>query len=267
MIKRYKLTLGYLFILFVFAFSCRPEGEIVRANLQNFSVTDQAKIGSELAKHISKSPNTYNLYRPAQNEQIYAYLNNVLNTIVNTQTVVNREAFNWDIFIIRDEESMSAFTLPGGKLYITSAFLKFIKSEAQLISVLGHEMCYADHNIAMSKLQENHSGLILGDIIFNNPVDELDEIIGTLMTEEFSANEVQQADLYSVDLLCPFNYEADGIFTLLRNISDEDYPLEWELTRPSYNGRMDTISTRASVCGIATIEETRYIDNVINLLD
>ena len=229
MVKRYKLTLGYLFILFVFSFSCRPEGEVVRADLQSFTVAEQAKIGGELAKHITAFPNIYNLYRPAQNQKIYAYLNDVLNTIVNTKTVVNRDVFDWDIFIVREEESMSAFTLPGGKIYITSAFLKFIKSEAQLISVLSHEMCYADHNIAMSKLQENHSGLILGDIVFDNPVEEKDEIIGTLMKEEFSVNEVRQADLYSIDIMCPFNYEADGIFTLLNNISDDDYPLELSL--------------------------------------
>ena len=265
--KRYKLTLGYLFILFVFSFSCRPEGEVVRANLQSFTVTEQAKIGGELAKHISASPNLYNLYRPEQNQKIYSYLNDVLNTIVNTETVVNRDVFNWDIFIVREEDSMSAFTLPGGKIYITSAFLKFIKSEAQPISVLSHEMCYADHSIAMSKLQENHSGLILGDIVFNNPVDEKDEMVRTLLDEKFNDEEVRQADLYSIDLLCPFSYEADGIFTLLENVSDEDYPLEWELTRPRYGGRLDTISTRASVCGIPTIQETRYLENVINLLD
>ena len=259
--------MGYLFILFVFSFSCRPEGEVVRADLQNFTPIEQAKIGKELSKHINSVPTVYNLYRPEQNQKIYAYLNNVLNTVVNTETVMNRDVFNWEIFIVRDEESMNAFTLPGGKLYITSSFLKFIKSEAQLIAVLGHEMCYADHSLSMHKLQENHSGLILGDIVFNNPVEEMDEIVGTLMDERFNEQQVWQADLYSIDLLCPFTYEADGIATLLSNISDADYPLEWENTRPSYEGRMDTISARAAVCGIPSMEENRYIENVINLLD
>ncbi len=266
--KRLKLTLGYLFIVFVFTFSCRPEGEIVRADLQSFTEFEQAKIGKELSNYIVANPNLYNLYRRAQNQTLYRYLDSALATIVNTSTVVNRDKFAWEVFVLRDEESKIAFTLPGGKIFISSAFLKFIRTEAQLLAVLSHEMCYADHGLAMEKLQEYHSGLILGDIVFNNPVNEKDDMVQTLLTERYGMAKVLQADLYSIELLCPFNYEADGIFTVLNNVTDETFPLEWEVTRPSYNGRTDTIMTRSAICGIATNEEaTRYRDNVLNLLD
>lgn len=270
--KRYKLTFGYLFILFAFSFSCRPEGEVVRADIQNFTIKEQAKIGNELSRHITSEPSRYNIYRPAQNQKIYSYLNDLLRTIRLTETVVNRDNFNWEVFIVRDENSMSAFTLPGGKVYITSSFLRFIKSEAQLMAVLSHEMCYADHSLAMSKLQENFSGLILGDLVFNNPVDEKDDMVETLQSERFDSLKVHQADLYSIDVLCPFQYEADGISTIISNITDDDYPLEWLDTRPGYTGRSDTILTRASVCGTATEEaleeqSIRYKNCLVNLLD
>lgn len=267
MMKRYKLTLGYLFILFVFTFSCRPEGEVVRADLQNFTIQDQAKIGRELSRHITASPARYNLLRPGQNQKLYTYLNTVLSTIVHTPTVENRDDFNWEMYVISDDEQKSAFTLPGGKLYITTAFLKFLSNEAQLFSVLSHEMCYADHSLAMLQLQDNHSGLILGDLVFNNPVDDKDAIIQTLLDEQYDSAKVLQADLYSIDVLCPFQYESQSINSVLNSVTDENFPLEWLDTRPSYEGRLDTILTRSVMCGSNTIEETRYRECVLNLLD
>ena len=266
--KRYKLTLGYLFILFVFAFSCRPEGEVVRADLQSFTPLEQSKIGDVLSRHITDTPSRYNLYRPEQYQQMYSYLNkDVLRTIVTTMGVKNRDVFDWQVFVIRDEESMTAFTLPGGKIYISSAFLKIIQSEGQLMSVLSHEMFYSDYSMAVTKLQEEHSGLILGDLIFNNPVDQKDAMVETLQNEAYLADKVRQADIYSINLLCPFQYKADGISDIIKNVSDEDYPLEWLNTRPEYPGRRDTLVARANICGIGTIEENRYKDNVLNLLD
>ncbi len=264
--KRYKLTLGYLFIFFVFTFSCRPEGEIVRANLQDFSVADQAKIGNELASHIAKNPVKYSLLRPSNNPKLYSYLDEVLKLAVRTDAVENRDEFNWDISVVDDIENMSSFTLPGGKLYITTGFLKFLTSETDLIAVLSHEMYYSDRGTAMEILQSRFSGLILGDIIFNNPVQELDAMVEVLQTEEIATEEVLEADRFSLELMCPFNYRADVIGNIIQKVSDPDFPLEWLLTRPSYEARVDTIMTRSIGCGPG-VEETRYQECVINLLD
>ena len=268
--KRYKLTLGYLFILFVFTFSCRPEGEVVRANIQNFLPEDQAKIGNTLSWHITKNPTTYNIYRPERNQELYMYLNTVLSTIVNTMTVVNRDVYSWEIFVLRDDEVESAFTLPGGKIYITSGFLRFLENEGQLISLLSHEMCYADHSLAMNKLQEEFSGLVLGDIVFNNPISEEDLMIDWLQSQAYSELKVKQADLYSIDLLCPFEYDPSSIAKVLMNVTDENFPLEWQITRPRYEGRIDTIMTRSIACieeDDNTDEDNRYVEKVLNLLD
>jgi len=123
--KRYKLTLGYLVVLFVFTLSCRPEGEVVRADLQEFSIRDQAKIGNELNTHIMQDRVRYPILRPENHPILHGYLDDVLMILVNTMGVENRDDFKWEIHVVDDEENMSTYTLPGGKLFITSGFLKF----------------------------------------------------------------------------------------------------------------------------------------------
>lgn len=271
---RYFFTLGCLVVIILCSSSCRPEGEVVRSDKDSFSSSDQAKIGNEFENHIVAHPIQYALYRPENNQGIYKYLNKLLSTIVNTMTVENRSNFNWKIFVMRDEENMTAFTLPGGKIFISDGFLKFMTSEAQLIALMSHEMCYADRGIAMELLEKNFSGLILGDIIFNNPVAEIDQMISTLREIPLSMDQVKTADLYSIEILCPFQYASDGIATILDSVTDNDYPLEWLDIRPKYENRSIIIKSSARECGEETIiaeetteEELRYQQFVLNNLD
>lgn len=265
---RYFITLGCLVVIILFSSSCRPEGEVVRSNKDNFSAADQAKIGNEFQKYILQHPIEYALYKPENNPELYKYLDDRLRSAVITRTVENRSNFDWRIFVLRDEDKMTAFTLPGGKIFITDAFLKFMTSETQLIALMSHEMCYADLGPAMNLLQENFSGLILGDIIFNNPVTEIDQMISTLREIPLTEEEVKAADLYSIEVLCPFQYASDGIATILESVTDNEYPLEWLDTRRMYDNRSEIIKTNARECGEATsLEEDRYQQFVLNNLD
>lgn len=250
--------------------SCRPEGDVVREDKDSFDAIEQAKIGQTFLTHIEVNPSEYNLLKLNRNPEIYNYLNTLLSTIVNTKTVQHRSEFNWEIFVVHDDKKMTTYTLPGGKIFITSEFLRFLTSEAQLLAILSHEMCYADQGVVMDLLQLNHSGLLLGDIIYNNPVSEIGEMIETLQKIPLKPHQVKAADLYAIEILCPFGYPPNGISTILKNITDADYPLEWEEIRPSYEDRPTYIEEMIAMsdCGEDTnTEETRYYENLLKYLD
>ncbi len=250
--------------------SCRPEGAVVRADKANFNPDDQAKIGQALLSHIIANPTDYDLYQPSAHAEVYSQLNNeLLRSVVNTQTVQNRNSFDWEIFIVRDNEQMTTFTLPGGKLFISSGFLKFLTNEAQLLALISHEINYSDSGVMMEILKDNYSGLLLGDLVYNNSVDEIDAMVKTLQVERISIDKVKAADEYAVDILCPFGYSATGIASMLETeLGDEKYPLEWLDTRTDYDNRIDVIHRRASDCGDGSIlGEARYRKLILNYLD
>jgi len=265
---RFITTLLYIVAILLFTFSCRPEGEVVREDKDNFTISDQNKIGNELSKFILENPIEYPMYRPEAYRSLYNYLNDRVSTVINTRTVLNRSKFNWKVYILRDDKRKTAFTMPGGKIYITSAYCRLISSDAQLLALISHEMYYADNGIAMSLLERDFSGLILGDIIFNNPVSEMGEMIATLREMPFTDDQVEDADQYAIDNLCPFNYAADGIATILSSITDENFPLEWEETRPSYDDRSNFIRKYAQHCGEeSAAAENLYKDQFLIHLD
>jgi predicted Zn-dependent protease len=249
--------------------SCRPEGTVVRVDKDSFSIEDQSKIGQTLSRHINQNPVQYPLYERSTYPEMYQYLDLLFETMVNTPQVENRSNFNWQVYVVRNKKSMTAYSLPGGIIYITDGFLTFLENEAQLFAVLSSEMYNTDQGAVMSLLQDNFSGLILGDIVFNNPVDELDEMISTLKLEHLSADNTKNADEFSVDIICPFQYAPDALASVFElEISDTDFPLEWTAIRESYDNRTEQIRSMSSDCGDENIiEANRYQERLISFLD
>src|SRR5690606_19899953 len=70
-------------------------------------------------------------------------------------------------FAVVDDPVPNAFALPGGPVFVTRGLLTLMDSEAELVSVLGHEIGHitARHSVAqMSRAQLAQLGLGLGTI-------------------------------------------------------------------------------------------------------
>ena len=48
--------------------------------------------------------------------------------------------YQYDFHLLKDPETVNAFALPGGQVFITAALLERLQDEAQLAGVLGHEI-------------------------------------------------------------------------------------------------------------------------------
>lgn len=71
-----------------------------------------------------------------------------LNEMVNRvgrriAAVANKPEYQWEFAIIRDDRTINAFALPGGKVAIFTGILKMTKNEDGLATVIGHEVAHA----------------------------------------------------------------------------------------------------------------------------
>ncbi len=71
-----------------------------------------------------------------------------LNEMVNRvgrriAAVANKPEYQWEFAIIRDDRTINAFALPGGKVAIFTGILKITKNEDGLATVIGHEVAHA----------------------------------------------------------------------------------------------------------------------------
>src|SRR4030095_15591240 len=51
--------------------------------------------------------------------------------------------FKWEVSVIKDDKTMNAFALPGGKIAVYTGIFPVAKTEAGLAAVMGHEVVHA----------------------------------------------------------------------------------------------------------------------------
>lgn len=74
-------------------------------------------------------------FQPFENAELSTYAQNIVTALSKN---ANRK-LNYEAVILKDER-IYAISAPGGKIYITTSFLSFLKSESELAAVLGHEI-------------------------------------------------------------------------------------------------------------------------------
>jgi len=249
--KNRLIQFTFLFGFLIFFASCRKSNDTtVHINKEEFTSEDQKKIGLYLKNVIRENPDQFKILDKGENIQFYNYITTLIETFINTPNVNYRDSFNWDVTIIEDDKTTSAFITPGGHLFIYTGLLKFLTAENQLSSIIAHEISYADNDYAIEKLKSDYSGEILGDILLGNDIPELLDMAFSLKDLEFTAEEVLSSDTYSIELMCPFQYDTHGIKSIIEKANESNTEVHWlTAKRCDPSVRIDNILENAASCG------------------
>ena len=248
--------------------SCRKEEDKpVHVCKEELTVEEMNTIGDAIKSEIVNVSDEYVVLSATEYQEAYTYVNNLMRMLVNTEHVKHRSDFDWDVTILKDDEMLTAFISPGGHLFIYTGLLKFIRSESQLLSLMGHEITYADKEYIVEALISEYDCHDLGDILLGNRTSVVSEMADGLKTLSYDKSQVEEADNYSIQTLCPFQYDASGLKNILIDAAESGSELEWLITRPSYTNRINNIAELAAGCGEEEeIFEERYTNFKYNLL-
>lgn len=111
------------------------------------SVTDQEEmqIGDGIAKEISRDFSS----AQSKNVQLEKYISDVGKRVSQN---VKRKDITYKFHIV-DGDYPNAFALPGGHVYVTTGLVEELKSEAELASILGHEITHVDAKHCIEAIQ------------------------------------------------------------------------------------------------------------------
>jgi len=153
-------------------------------------------------------------------------------------------------FRVLNDPAVNAFALPGGFVYVTRGILPYLNSEAQLASVVGHEIGHvtARHTAAeMSKQQLFGLGLAVGSLASADVAKyaaTASQALGILFLK-FSRDDESQADQLGLRYLARANYdprEMPAVFVMLDRTGDGAGRLpEWLATHPTPAHRLEAI--------------------------
>lgn len=57
--------------------------------------------------------------------------------------VANKPSFRWEYHVVSEAKTLNAFCLPGGKIYVYTGIMQVAQNDAQLATVMAHEVAHA----------------------------------------------------------------------------------------------------------------------------
>ena len=244
-----------------------------RNELSLVSESQEIEMGQAGKADVQRSIGIYN--DPALN----AYIAGLGTRIAAT---TERPGLPWS-FQIADQPVVNAFALPGGPVFIARGILGYFNSEAELISVLGHEMGHvtARHS-AQQMTRSQIAGLGLG--IASSVNSRLAQIAGVaeqglgLLFLKYSRGDEAQADALG------FRYglkngwdmrEGTKMFNTLSRVSGDPASRlpEWQSSHPEPEGRAAANDQRvaaAEATGVnfnaLTVDRNGYLRRIEGLV-
>lgn len=127
--------------------------ELLAAGATKIQREDEVNIGRGAAARILGQ------YGAWHEPTLRQYVNLVGQTLVQS---VGRDDITYHFTILNDD-SVNAFSTPGGYVFITRGALRQMRDEAELAGVLGHELAHVNQRHVLSEIEDRYFARRAGD--------------------------------------------------------------------------------------------------------
>ena len=186
-------------------------------------------------------------------ESAQAIVDQVGNLIVQSSPA-SQTPYQYDFHLLDDPQTINAFALPGGQIFITRALFDRLQTEGELAGVLGHEVGHvvarhsAEH-IAKAQLTEGLTGAaVIATYDPDNPASansaQVAALIGQLINLRFGREDELESDFLGVCFINDSGYNPEElirVMQVLAEASQGNAPPEFFSTHPNPENRIARI--------------------------
>ena len=158
-------------------------------------------IGVQYANQVIASNNIVN------DPEIQSYIDSIGQPLAD---LMGRNDFEYEFFVI-ENDSLNAFALPGGKIFLNTGSLMAIETEAELAGLLGHEIA---HSVLSHGFQSVIEGALLQTISPTLNVQGFFNLLGL----QNNRRREQQSDIVGTRAIASAGYAADGLHTFMTRV-------------------------------------------------
>jgi len=259
----------FIFSLIFITFISCSEGEKINI----FTVQDDINLGKRVRDEILNSPQEYTILSKAQYPEAYQYLEGIKNEIITKADLNYANRFEWEVYIIQNDEVLNAFVAPGGYIFFYTGLLKYLESADHLAGIMAHEIAHADLRHSTQNMTKIYGVTILLQVVLGDGGDLLTDISRNLATNlsalGFSRQTETEADAFSVEYLATTMYACNGTAGFFEKLLQEGQVSQtpsWLSTHPDSQQRVNAINEKAQSISCQTSPSNQNYQNFINLL-
>lgn len=185
--------------------------------------------------------------------QRQALVDEIGHQIVNASPASDTD-YQYDFHVLQDPETVNAFALPGGQVFITRGLMDKLSTTGELAGVLGHEIGHivARHSaeqIAKTQLTQGLTGAVV--IASYDPDDpasmrtaQVAMLIGQLVNMKYGRDDELESDFLGVCFIHAAGYNPEElvrVMNVLAQASQGQAPPEFFSTHPNPDRRIERI--------------------------
>ena len=265
------------------------------ASLMTIGCTTSGLSGQGNARSISQSaaqtaaqqhPQILQEFGGTANPRVESYVTSV-GRKVGAQTGIQGAGAGAYTITTLNSPVMNAFAVPGGYVYITRQLLGLMDDEAELASVLGHEVGHiaADHSAErqqrgqLTQVLAGLGGALLGQVTGSSQLGQLANTVGTGLFLQYSRSQEYEADDLGIRYMAAAGYDPTASASMLASLGaataldarlqgrdDQRAAPAWAQTHPLSEDRVRRASQRAAQTGM-TGRGVRNRDQFLTAID
>ncbi len=160
---------------------------------------------------------------------------------------------NYHFYLLNDTQTVNAFALPGGQVFITRALYDKLGDEAELAGVLGHEVGHVVNRHSAEHMAQSQLGQRLvtalgvgasGGDDHGQKALMVAAMVNQLTQLKFSRGDESEADTYGLKYMAQAGFDPNAmldVMEILKNVSKGGRQPEFLATHPLPETRLDEI--------------------------
>jgi len=213
-------------------------------------------MGAQAYNQVLHDPKVKMSTDPREVEPVKRVAARIIEAAKSSKYAKIAQQFDWEVSVIKDDKTMNAFALPGGKIAVYTGIFPVAKNEAGLAAILGHEVTHALARHGAERMSQGMlaEGLVVGATLGAasqgiNP--EVAQLAGGALANygfilPYSRKHESEADYIGLLLAAQAGYdphEAVHVWERMEQVS-KGQPPEFLSTHPGHGTRIKQLESQ-----------------------
>ncbi|WP_224489639.1 M48 family metalloprotease [Robertkochia flava] len=163
-------------------------------------------------------------------------------------TVARETPYNFEFHLLADPQTINAFALPGGQIFITYGLFSQLETEGQLAGVLGHEIGHVvgRHSADQMSKQGLTQGVISGIAVGSDDLAaaQMAAVVANMINMKYGRDDELESDELGVRFMIRSGYDPNdmiGVQEILKAAAGPNRTPEFQSTHPDPDNRIARI--------------------------
>ena len=251
------MTLLGLLLPLALSGGCETNPYTGRSQFLMTSVSDEMKMGAQAYDQVKSDPKMKTSQDPREIEPVKRVAARIVEAAKRSKCAEMAQQFQWEVTVIKDDQTANAFALPGGKMAVYTGIFPMAKTEAGLAAVMGHEVVHALARHGAERMSQGQAtsigvqvlgtaaGVGTGSAALGQATMAALGVgaqVGMLLP--FSRKHESEADYIGILLAADAGYdprESVALWERMGQMSEGGAPAEFMSTHPSHETRIDQL--------------------------